>query len=181
MVLTRTRLLERIIAPASEPVALSLAKHFLRVEHSADDSLISELIVAARQMAERYLRKSLISQSWKLSFEGVLETETRLAYGPVQSVSQINLFDSNGITTTLSNSLYRLNATKEHIILNNYFSAQRVEIEYVAGYGTADDVPSPIKQGILTHLSDLYDQRGANTDVPERAIALYRSYKEMAL
>jgi TP901-1 family phage major tail protein len=67
MVLTRTRLLERIIAPASEPVALSLAKHFLRVEHSADDSLISQLIVAARQMVDTTNKDS---GGWRLLLAG---------------------------------------------------------------------------------------------------------------
>lgn len=176
----QARLLERIVAPASEPVSLSDAKQYLRVEHSADDTLIGQLIVTARQMAERYLRRSLITQTWKMSFGGVLESETRLAYGPVQSVTEITLIDADGAAATLSAALYRLNATKELVLTNDYFSADRTQITYVAGYGAAADVPGPIRQGMLMHLAALYDQRGVG-DMPDAAIALYRAYKEMAL
>lgn len=181
MVSTQARLLERVVAPASEPVSLSEAKQYLRVEHAADDTLISQLIIAARQMAERFLRRSLITQSWRYSFNGSLEEETRLPYGPIQSVTSVTLVDSAGTETILSNSAYRLDATKEFLLANAFFSSDKVKIEYAAGYGNAADVPSPIRQGILIHVACLYDNRDSGGDIPHQSLALYGSYKEMAL
>lgn len=181
MTITQARLLERIIAPGSEPVSLSDAKQFLRVEHSADDTLITQLIVTCRQMAERYMRRSLITQSWRLAFNGALLSETRLAYGPLQSITQVEIFDSAGNASVLSASLYELDATKELLLTNVYAGGDKVEIEYVAGYGAAADVPAPIRHGIMMHIAAFYDRRDMQGDVPEAALSLYRSYKEMAL
>ncbi|MEQ1790660.1 MAG: head-tail connector protein, partial [Rickettsiales bacterium] len=64
----RERLLERISAPATEPITLAEAKLYLRVDSSSEDNLITDLIVAARMSAEAWLKNSLISQSWKLVY-----------------------------------------------------------------------------------------------------------------
>ncbi len=57
-----------VTAPATEPVSLAEAKLHLRVETGMtdDDTLISALIVAARQVAETITRRALITQVWKL-------------------------------------------------------------------------------------------------------------------
>lgn len=57
-----------VSGPASEPVTLAEAKLHLRVETGMtdDDTLISALIVAARQVAETITRRALITQTWRL-------------------------------------------------------------------------------------------------------------------
>jgi uncharacterized phiE125 gp8 family phage protein len=57
-----------VTPPASEPVSLAEAKLHLRVETGMtdDDTLISALIVAARQVVETITRRALITQVWKL-------------------------------------------------------------------------------------------------------------------
>ena len=50
-----------VTAAASEPITLAEAKDFLRVDHSDDDTLISELITASRQMCEEYTRRILVT------------------------------------------------------------------------------------------------------------------------
>ena len=51
-----------IVTPAaSEPITLTEAKNFLRVDHSDDDTLISALITASRQMCEEYTRRILVT------------------------------------------------------------------------------------------------------------------------
>ena len=58
--------LQLLLAPTSEPLTLDDAKLHLRVTDTAQDSLISALISAARSQAEQITRRALISQKWKL-------------------------------------------------------------------------------------------------------------------
>ena len=57
--------LKLITAPAAEPVLLADAKLHLRVDHIADDDLITSLITAAREAAEHLTGRALITQTWE--------------------------------------------------------------------------------------------------------------------
>jgi uncharacterized phiE125 gp8 family phage protein len=54
--------LERIVPPALEPLTLAETKLYLRVDHPDDDQAILRLIQTAREAAEEYLRRSLLTQ-----------------------------------------------------------------------------------------------------------------------
>ncbi len=58
--------LTRVVAPAFEPLTLAETKLYLRVDHSDDDASIARMIQAAREAAEFYLRRSLVTQDWLL-------------------------------------------------------------------------------------------------------------------
>ncbi|MBY0408241.1 MAG: phage gp6-like head-tail connector protein, partial [Rickettsiales bacterium] len=62
-------------------------------------------------------------------------------------------------------------------------AARRVEITYHTGYGDADDVPMPIKLGMLAHVAQLYDNRGEAVmgALPAQAVSLYLPFREMRL
>ncbi|MCA4774818.1 phage gp6-like head-tail connector protein [Wolbachia endosymbiont of Mansonella ozzardi] len=51
------------------PVTLKEVKSFLRVENYQDDKLISSLISVATDYAEWYTEKSLVKQTWQVSYE----------------------------------------------------------------------------------------------------------------
>lgn len=52
-----------VTGPASEPITSTEAKNWLKVDSSADDALISGLIVSARQYAEQYQCTALYTQT----------------------------------------------------------------------------------------------------------------------
>ena len=56
--------------PAAEPVSLSEAKGYLSVTDTADDSLISSMITAARQQCENFTDRALVTQTWTLWLDG---------------------------------------------------------------------------------------------------------------
>lgn len=179
-----SRLLALHTAPASEPIALSDAKNFLRVEHSADDALITLLIAAARGAAEEFTRRSFITQSWKLAFDEELPEVVDLPRGPVQSVISVTSVARDGTPTVIGSGLYILNAAKDALLIDTSVMGTRVEVVYVTGYGNAaSDVPPALRQGILHHLAALYDARESSEAVviPAASLALYAPYREVRI
>ena len=179
----RERRLERITAPASEPVTLAEAKLYLRVDGTSEDSLISDLIVAARMSAETWLKLSLITQSWKLVYNDYLDDEVVLPMPPVTSVSSVVVTNRDATTQVILATNYYLNAAKRKLLFDNYVSGFSIEINYNTGYGAAAQIPQPIKYGILAHIAALYDERGliGQENLPPQVSALYSPYREVML
>jgi uncharacterized phiE125 gp8 family phage protein len=59
--------LEPLAAVAVEPVSLAQAKLWLRVDHDAEDGLITALISAARDYVEAQTGLALAPQTWRLA------------------------------------------------------------------------------------------------------------------
>ena len=55
-----------ISEPEEEPLSLADAKLFLRVEHDAEDALITNLVRAARRHVETQTGRRLVTQIWRL-------------------------------------------------------------------------------------------------------------------
>ena len=68
-------------SPMTEPLTLAETKLALRVDGNEDDNMIIGLIKAARIMAEEYLRRSLITQTWKLQFDNFAPSIVNLPRG----------------------------------------------------------------------------------------------------
>lgn len=122
-------MLTLITPPAEEPITLAEAKLHLRDPVDLEDSLISGLIIAARQKCESWLRRTLITTTWELSLEGFpgcgwipgfpysgtqfLERQpvgtlygVELPNPALQSVTSITYLDTAGSTQTLATSEY---------------------------------------------------------------------------
>jgi len=183
MTILRNRLLMRTVAPVSEPLTLSEAKLYLRVDHADEDVQINDLIVAARMTAEHWLKRSLLTQTWKLAYDDYVTDEVYLPMGPVSSVDNVTLVDRDGDSELLDGDLYYLNAAKDALIFDDCLSSFRTEISYITGYGDASTVPKPIKQAMLSHIASMYDGRGERNGsaLPEQSICLYMPYREVSL
>lgn len=177
-----------VTPPASEPITLSEAKAWAKIDGSDDDAQVTALISAARMAAEEYLRRSLVTQTWKLTldlccardvwWDGVIEgpisalhgglpNSLPLPKGPAQSITSVVTYDLSNAATTYGASNYRVDASGDRLVLNygaiwpsNMRPQSAIEITYVAGYGAPSSVPQPIKSGMLIHVASLYEQRG---------------------
>ena len=162
--------LKLITAPATEPVSTSEAKSHLRVDTTADDTLIGTLITAARQHVENHLRRALITQTWELVMDAFPAGDViRLPRPPLVSVTSIKYTDVAGSESTFSSAAYVVDtdSTKGRVVLKSGESwpsdtlaaANGVRVRYVAGYGSAAAVPNPIRQAILLLIGTLYENR----------------------
>lgn len=91
--------------------------------------------------------------------------ELSLPRPPLQSVTHLKTWDPAGNGTVLDGSRYLVDTASSpgRIVLRagsawpaNLRNANPVEVEYVAGYGDAADVPEALRQGMLLWLRLLY-------------------------
>jgi uncharacterized phiE125 gp8 family phage protein len=159
--------------PAAEPVTLAEAKAHLRVDGTADDTLIASLIVTSRLHVEGAAGLALVTQSWSWYIDAwpprpVLELPLR----PIQSIAAVRLYDEAGVATTLDPATYFLDgaAAPPRLVRHGALSwpqwpkpgriANGIEIAVTAGYGlAAADVPAPIRQAILLLVAHWYEHR----------------------
>ena len=158
------------VEPTVEPVTSTEAKLHLRVDHSNDDTLITILIKAAREIVEKHTNRSLINQTRIIKLDNFPWGDTlRLTDGPVSSLSSIkyDAADDENSDTTLSSSLYwtDLDSDIPRVVVKDswpstYDKPNAVRITYIAGYGTSgSNVPQPLKQAMLLILGHLYENR----------------------
>lgn len=165
------------VAPTAEPVTLAEAKAHLRIETSVtdDDTLVTSLIVAARQMAERMTGRGFITQTWALglpAFPAYYEPPVRLPRGPVQSISSITYLDQAGNEQTLDPSVYVFSNSQTAATISLAYNQvwpipacqeNAVTITFVVGYGAAStDVAASAedaRRAMLLIIGDLYRNR----------------------
>jgi len=71
--------LEQITAPAFEPITTADARAFLRLDDTAEDSVIAELIKVARHRCEGFTGRALVTQTWSLWLDEFPRDKSRRA------------------------------------------------------------------------------------------------------
>jgi len=181
-----------IIPPASEPISLAEAKLFLRVDHNAEDDLITTFVVAAREAVEAACGRALIKRRvrekldiWRRDAVG----GAMLGLGPVTHVEAVRLLADNGSQSVIDPERYRLEGDRDRPRLvfasgvpATLRSVGGIEIEYDAGFAdTAEDLPIALRVATMQIVSTLYETRLADVGVPETARALIRPYAAVRL
>lgn len=184
-----------ITKPAVEPVTLSEAKSHLRVDGSAEDTLISELITVARQHLEQVIEVRMITQTWR-QYEDCwpLSRMLNLKTRPVRSVQSITVYDSDGTPTIIAPADYQLDLVSQpaRIYLPEGASSGQamngIEVDFTAGFGdTGVEVPDTLKRAILLLVAHWYEFRGAVTpqeqpvSIPPGFNALIAPFKRRAV
>lgn len=160
--------LNRSTDATSEPITLDEAKLHLRVTDSADDDAISAMIVAARNLAEQYTNRQLMTATWDLYLKHFPYSAEPIALprSPIQSVTSITYTDTDGNSQTWNSANYGVDTYSEpgrvYLAYSIVWPSTRyienaVRVRYVAGWTTAALVPAPIKQAILATVKGIYD------------------------
>jgi uncharacterized phiE125 gp8 family phage protein len=159
-----------VTAPTVEPILLTPAKLYLKVDNTTDDTLITEMIKASRQAIEDYLGYKLITQTWDYFQDEFTDPLIPNIY-PLQSVAWIKYQDADNVTQTVSASDYN--------VFTNTFPAQikpvvtttfpiegdypaAVNVRCVVGFGDATaDIPQleTILRAIKLVLGEMYENR----------------------
>ncbi len=155
--------------PAKEVWTLSEVKNYLKVDISADDTLITTLLQSAREVAERYLNQALITQTITEKLDRLNSPVLYLSVSPVIAVSSFQYADSQNTTQTYNSSNYVVDTFEKPARLSVaygktwptlYGNINDVTITYTAGYSTEPSgVPMQIRQAVLMMVADGYDNR----------------------
>jgi uncharacterized phiE125 gp8 family phage protein len=155
-------------APSVEPLSLAEAKSHLRVDDTSEDTLITDIIVAARNYVENVTKRQLVTATWT-HYLDAFAAEIRLPYPPLQSVTSVKYYDTGGSQQTLASAVYTTDTYRQRGRLVEAYGQtwpatqaiiNAVAIEYVAGYGDAgSDVPSAIRQAMRLLIGHWHENR----------------------
>lgn len=170
-----------VAAPAEPVISTAEMKAHSRVEVADDDALIAALVLAATDWFQTALDRQLVAATYELRLPDFGWPCYELPYPPLRSVASVTYLDTASVVRVLSSGTYVVatGTTPGYIRLAAGFTwpavaihPEAVKIQFVCGYGDADDVPPLIKAGIKLLASHWYENReavslgGAATDIP---------------
>lgn len=175
------------VPPASEPVTVADftdgGTNYGKIDFATDDTLIGEMITAARIMAENYTGRKFVEQSITAYWTSY-SNNMWLPYPPHLSITSVTRkYKSNSVALVADSDYYVLGVYDDKLLqINNVYDKYHLEVKYKAGYPSVSEVPEGIRMAIMKIVLDLYDNRdsyvkGSYTKLPIDAIALLNNYK----
>jgi uncharacterized phiE125 gp8 family phage protein len=164
--------LRRIIDPVADAITIHTAKKQceIGVSDSTHDTHLHRLIVGAVSDVERFTRRALITQTWEFTQNRFPAWDLALPRPPIQSVDSIEYIDDNGVTQTLSSSLYQVNGNSPVVVCPAHdqvwpstrpSTLDAVTITFTAGYGTdSTTIPAEFQNVIAELVAFRFMNRG---------------------
>ena len=159
----------------TEIVSTANAKDYMRVDTSADDTLISQMITQARIICENYISRDIVAKNRTLYLASV-DDRFVLPFGPVTSISSIAVKGTN-----LAATGYETFGLGDTLIELNSLPAEEVKVTYITT--GLDD--SFLIQAILQMVSTYYDNRAdfiigkTVNEIPTNVKSSLSSYKNV--
>lgn len=155
-----------VTGPTAEPISLDEAKQHARITDDNSNLVVLSYITTAREAAEAYMGRGILTQTWKLLLDGFANTMPLPMAAPLQSITSVKYYDTAGVQQTLATSVYDLDPVSRPgaVVLKvgqTWPSTQSgringvVEIVYVVGWTSAVAVPERIKQGLKQYVAYL--------------------------
>lgn len=171
-----------VTPPASEPITLSQAKTFLRMEHTAEDATVALAITTARQYAEQYLRTVLLPQTWEYHAANPACAVVSLPIGPAMSVVSVTQTGEAGNSSVMEAVNYHLSVDGRQVHFTTAQTIEKLTVRFVAGaYAAVTAIPAPLIQGMLYHCAAMLEQRDGQTGIPMQSVNLYAAFRRVGV
>ncbi|MDX3973010.1 head-tail connector protein [Shinella sp.] len=160
-----------LMPPAAEPITLAEVKAHLRLDASDEDTLLADLMRAARVYLEGQTGLALIARTFRLYLDDWPQTRViQIARGPVQTIEAVTVYDAAGAPVEVDATGYVLDGTARparpaRLVLPARPATERalngIEIDFTAGFGESGaEVPDTLKRALLLHVAAMYELRG---------------------
>lgn len=158
------------VEPAIEPVTLAELKNYLRVDDGSQNTVLTNLIKAARINVEHEQKRQLITATWEHELDEFPAGDIVIPHPPLISVTSISYEDVAGDTQTWAASNYQvdtaaLRGTVSVEPSQSYPTTEAdrknaVTITYKAGYGiSTTDVPETTRFAIMMLAAHWHENR----------------------
>ena len=134
----------------TEPVLVSEAKSWMKINFDTDDIIIDGLISTARRILEGFTGISFGAKTYTALME-INDEWVDLPYGRVASITSVTSIDAVGVTTVLDSGDYGL--------VNGRLLMQQTGTFSIV-YVTAFTVPDSLKTDIKKLVAYMYQNRG---------------------
>lgn len=131
----------------SEIVTTADVKLYARIDTTADDTLIADMIKQARLWCENYISRDIVAKN-RTYYQSDVDGRFILPFSPTASISSLKI---DGTVSTA----YKTYGLDDKIISLNEVPAREVEVTYITS-GINDAI---VKQSILQLVATYYDNR----------------------
>lgn len=150
------------VVPTTEPVTIAEVKAQTRVDSTAEDTLLTAYIKAARDKVEHYCDRFFTTQQITILFYASFGTgDFSLPYADLASVESIEYTDSDNTVQTVDAAEYTFDADSQMIRLDGNWPSDAQDVRVNCTTGAPVEYEG-VKQAILMIVADLYELRTEN-------------------
>ena len=166
-------------------VTMSEAQAYVRIETGEEEAVLAALIRTASAVCEEFLNRVVIARDFALDVPASGSWE-RVPLTPVRAIASVGAVDTAGIAAALPSSGYAIDIDSSGdgwVRLCEAPAGSRVRVSGSAGMASSEnEVPEPIRQGVLRLVAHLFTSRdGPGGDPPAAVTALWRPYRRLRL
>lgn len=172
-----------MLGMAEPAVTMSEAQAYVRIETGEEEAMLAGLIRTASALCETFINQVVIAREFveELPASGAWE---RLAPSPTRAITAVEGLDEDGLATALQAGDYSVDVDSSGdgwVRVASPVPVRRVRVTGTAGLALSEnEVPEPIRQGILRLVAHLFTSRDGSSGGPPAAVsALWRPYRRM--
>ena len=147
-------------------------KNYIRITGDNDDDLLKEMLDSAIETAENFIKYSIT--------EKIVEvTSYNINYVNLPLVPVIKIMEVKADGNVLSGEYTKISQDRLEIISGTIY--KELIVTYLSGYVDYHKIPAGIKQAIMLHTAQIYDNRGNINIFGNQIYEIYKPYRKMVI
>lgn len=166
-------------------VTMSEAQAFVRIETGEEEAVLAAMVRSASAICEAFINQVVMARDFSIELAAKGQW-TRIPATPVKTITVVEAIAADGATTALTIDAYQVDIDGNGdgwVRMTSDPGSSRVRVTGRAGIAEQqNDVPEPIRHGILRLVGHLFASRDDDGGEPPAAVtALWRPYRRMRL